>query len=1138
MATSTAPRARFQSAAQRAQRPHKLFRPKWTPTAKLLHNFPNFTFPAWVQSGQNWQQHYFYQGDTITVTLKTAGATTYEIRDFWGTVVSTGPISGTSAVAAIPSGGWKLGWYRVYLYGPNTDYTYGRAYGASMFMIIRHTANFPPGDLTIPPTDALLGGSFGGEDQDPRMNGIVGLMTHRQTIRNISAPTVGSGPNDDYIAGNLTEMQVINNWWNKDPARTPQTFVSWSGQEMSEYLPINNTSGVLYLAVGPRTLSLDPHNLYITTGLGTTSGSKMIVAYPNQSTVVETIDNIPLLSSDAATYITAISAYVGIGPLQGISGPCATSGPNSIPTVKQDGVKAVVAANIGVVERFEGPKNEPSLSTFYAAAYAGAMENFQTWVHDTNPNAKTIGPCPVSINPVFSQPFFDAGGGAFCDEISFHDYNAFGLGDGDVNIGRYWIETFRAMLTTYGLQDKPMWQTEAGGCIVSRYGIFHARAGRIPLQHLLTWEQYGLPRERNYIWYDTSHGFWSFPGFMETFEGGVQPQLALHRVLAEETYGQKHDHALDFGSVQANRLYVGSIYTSVADSSATAVFMGASYMPNATVVFTVNGSVSSLAVIDGFGNSSTVPVSGGLATVTPASSDIPTYVRLPAGVTVSVSQVNGHGTSPPPSVSPTATPSIGGLTSNAFPTQTFAINDMLPMTDVINVLNVAYSSNTLVDNRPGQPALSSDVLADTCQLVWGSNVISDRLILFAGGSYGRYSTPLVFSVQTSTDSGVTWTTRASVDKTASATSFRFVTSSQDQGCNRETYWDEQSIFDVSLGGSFTFNAIRISVSKISYGGEPDNACAYNGYGQSWNPILQVQEIIVPSSSVVTNSISVPVNSVLPKVHGNPQVGYQLATDQGIHLLDWTNGPTGYSYQWQTSANGTSGWTNAASQTRSDLVLDVTYQGLYARVQVTASNAGGAGTTVNSAAVGPVAPSGGAAPANTAAPALSGTPEVGFTLTTNTGTWTGSPAFTYQWQESADGSTSWSSLTGKTTSSYTAVSGDATKFLRCQVTGTNGTGTVTANSNVLGPVASAGTAPTNVTAPAITGTPVVGQTLTCSTGTWTGAPTSYSYQWQLSADGTSWADIGGATAATFVLVTIDDAQFIRCGVVATNAFGSS
>lgn len=89
----------------------------------------------------------------------------------------------------------------------------------------------------------------------------------------------------------------------------------------------------------------------------------------------------------------------------------------------------------------------------------------------------------------------------------------------------------------------------------------------------------------------------------------------------------------------------------------------------------------------------------------------------------------------------------------------------------------------------------------------------------------------------------------------------------------------------------------------------------------------------------------------------------------------------------------------------------------------------------------------------------------------------------------------------------------------------------------GPGANAGgvaiTAPTNTVAPAISGTIIVGQTLTTTNGTWTGSPTGYSYQWLRGG-----VNISGATSNTYLLVTADLAATITVTVTATNAGGSA
>ena len=76
-------------------------------------------------------------------------------------------------------------------------------------------------------------------------------------------------------------------------------------------------------------------------------------------------------------------------------------------------------------------------------------------------------------------------------------------------------------------------------------------------------------------------------------------------------------------------------------------------------------------------------------------------------------------------------------------------------------------------------------------------------------------------------------------------------------------------------------------------------------------------------------------------------------------------------------------------------------------------------------------------------------------------------------------------------------------------------------------------PVNTVAPALSGTAQENQTLTCSTGTWTGTPTiTFAYQWKRNG-----SNIGSATNSTYTLVTADVGQSILCTVTATNGAGS-
>ena len=89
-------------------------------------------------------------------------------------------------------------------------------------------------------------------------------------------------------------------------------------------------------------------------------------------------------------------------------------------------------------------------------------------------------------------------------------------------------------------------------------------------------------------------------------------------------------------------------------------------------------------------------------------------------------------------------------------------------------------------------------------------------------------------------------------------------------------------------------------------------------------------------------------------------------------------------------------------------------------------------------------------------------------------------------------------------------------------------------------ASADGGPTVSVAPTITGTAMAGQTLTVSSGTWSGsAPISYAYQWEdcSSLAEVSCSPISGATSATYTVQSSDAGQDVEAVVTASNSGGS-
>ena len=78
-----------------------------------------------------------------------------------------------------------------------------------------------------------------------------------------------------------------------------------------------------------------------------------------------------------------------------------------------------------------------------------------------------------------------------------------------------------------------------------------------------------------------------------------------------------------------------------------------------------------------------------------------------------------------------------------------------------------------------------------------------------------------------------------------------------------------------------------------------------------------------------------------------------------------------------------------------------------------------------------------------------------------------------------------------------------------------------------------TAPVNTVLPVVSGTNFyVADVLTTTDGTWTGTPTSFSYQWKRGVTNI------GTNANTYTLVSADAGTNITCVVTATNATGST
>src|SRR5262249_32319887 len=146
---------------------------------------------------------------------------------------------------------------------------------------------------------------------------------------------------------------------------------------------------------------------------------------------------------------------------------------------------------------------------------------------------------------------------------------------------------------------------------------------------------------------------------------------------------------------------------------------------------------------------------------------------------------------------------------------------------------------------------------------------------------------------------------------------------------------------------------------------------------------------------------------------------------------------------------------------------------------------------------------------------------------------------YQWQDCNAAGEACTDIGGATAASYVLAASDVGHAVRVTVTATNAGGPASASSVVTGVIAAQPpAAPTNTAMPAVSGTTTQGETLSATSGGWTGSPTSYSYQWRdCNSSGSSCTSVEGATSPTYRLAAGDVRHTMRVKVTATNAGGS-
>src|SRR5205807_2263033 len=245
------------------------------------------------------------------------------------------------------------------------------------------------------------------------------------------------------------------------------------------------------------------------------------------------------------------------------------------------------------------------------------------------------------------------------------------------------------------------------------------------------------------------------------------------------------------------------------------------------------------------------------------------------------------------------------------------------------------------------------------------------------------------------------------------------------------------------------------------------------------------------SAVVAQAPQPPASIAPPTIAGEAREGQTLTTAAG----EGSTAPTSYAHQWlRCDAGGaTCNPFEAATASRYQVACPARRSSV--RVQVIASNAAGPSAPARSAqsAVVAQAPQ---PPASIAPPTIAGEAREGQTLTATAGEWSGAPtSFAYQWLRCRSEERRVGQDETATASSYQVAGADVGSTLRAQVTGSLAFGpALPARSAQSAVVAQAPQPPASIAPPTIAGEAREGQTLTATAGEWSGAPTSFAYQW--------------------------------------------
>ena len=790
----------------------------------------------------NWNRRnpIFFVGEPLRFELDKA-AQRFEVRDYWGHLVDRGAVA-TSMGAATTLKAQPPGWYKLYLYGANTTPEWGDAVGGTTFCVFRPNSNFPTIPKTVVPftrIDPNIDFKWSGVSPAPGkvpQHGFrvmwsgsivpqfsetydfntgtdygVRMWIGDQLLIDHGVPNRGKYSGEiDMVAGRKYPIRME---YRENRIVGGEVHLIWHSKSQpggpvpqSALFSRDNKSDKGDGLTGEY---FDDSQYDSADGAQDTALSSILINGP-QRYRADTNDvkaTIAKLDHDIAI---ARELYLGRDAVR----------PRALLIAFPDGTENLAAVR-QIVERFKNdvqywePRNEPNFKMGGADFAAKEMKPFYDLVKSVDPKLQVIGPGTVEIGPNmlgWNEDFFKAGGGKFIDGFSFHIYNGV---NGDFNLARRSLDALDLLLKKYGLEKMEKWQTEQG-FFAAVYGSYQPRLqGRWTMTEIMAFEQYGIPKEHNHLWYDRSHGFWDVPAWWINDDGSLNPAAPLMRVWSEEVFGTKFSKAFDFGD--ANKMYIGSLFQG--PNKAVAAFQSAGSV-DGRVELLVKGA-NTLRVVSAFGVESEIPVAAGRALL--PVPEIPVYVRLQPGQTLQVAPQNWGA-----NLARTAT------VSSSVPVDADAEK---AKNNTITKVNNGFLENWYYTQKADADPwhFVGPKLPMTVDVAFGAAQTVGRVVIYTAPPWQRQSTLLDYDLQF--DDAGTWRTLDTVREPTKT----FGVFTPPTRTTVDSFFSDRWVFEHRFKPVKT-SKLRLLIRNATHGGGATKLVNEAG-GQSWDkPVVMLREI--------------------------------------------------------------------------------------------------------------------------------------------------------------------------------------------------------------------------------------------------------------------------------------------------------